>query len=64
MPVTIALAVQLMGLVASGVALAPQMVSAAATIKDLLTSNSDPTPEQEASIRADLDASEAAVQNA
>ncbi len=61
---TIALATTILGLVAQGVALAPSVVSAAGTIKDLLAEGRDPTAEEEASIRAALDASEAELQSA
>lgn len=64
MLVTIGLAAQILGLVSTGAALAPEIITAADTIKGLLTSGVDPSPEVEMSIRAALDVSEANVQAA
>lgn len=64
MPAALLLASQILNLVATGVQLAPEMITAAGTVRDLLDSGKEPTPEQEASIRAALDASEADLQKA
>lgn len=61
---TIALAAQVLSLVATGTSLVPELVAAAASVRDLLMSNRDPTDAEEVVIRAALDASEDAVQKA
>lgn len=61
---TVALASQILGLVATGVALAPTVLQAAGSVKNLLTEGRDPTTEEEAAIRSALDASEADFQAA
>jgi hypothetical protein len=61
-PATIALITQIIELLVQAAGQAPSMLSLAEQAKSLLTSTSDPTPEQEAQIRALLDAANTALQ--
>jgi hypothetical protein len=61
-PAALALIAEVIEALISGAEQLPSIVTAAETAIGLLQSNTDPTPAQEASIRAALDQSHAALQ--
>jgi hypothetical protein len=63
-PATLALVAQVIEMLISAASGLPEIIQAGQTAISLLKSNTDPTAEQEATIRAGLDAAHAAVQNA
>ncbi len=61
-PAALALIAEVLEALISGAGQLPSIITAAETAIGLLQSNTDPTPAQEASIRAALDESHAALQ--